>query len=223
MECFAKVFQRVLRVVSKHKTPYFRTANAFIMAIHYLTATSDLWRMTDEEFIRFCLENKHLRLERDARGNIIFMPPTSFETSDRNSEIGFQLRLWNKKTRAGRVTESNGGYFLNNTAMRAPDAAWISNERLQQLSPEELGTFPHIAPDFVVELRSKSDDLVALQDKMNEYIQNGVRLGWLIDPYQERVFVYRADQAMRLVEGFDQQVSGEEILVGFELDLRELR
>jgi len=179
-------------------------------------------KMTDKAFYEFCQRNKDFRFEMDKRGNLIIMPPTFLETSRINNEINFYLMAWAKKDKTGIAFESDGMFTLPNGAKRAPDAFWILKERYFALSQAEREEqFARICPDFVIELRSKSDNLRKLQNKMREYIENGARLGWLIDPSEKRVHIYRGDKT---VEVFDNPkiVSGEDILHGFELDLTEI-
>ncbi len=179
-------------------------------------------KMTDQAFYEFCQRNTDHRFEMDKRGNLIVMPPTFLETSRINNEINFYLTAWAKKDKTGIAFESDGMFTLPNGAKRAPDAFWILKERYFALSQEEREEkFARICPDFVIELRSKSDNLRKLQNKMREYIENGTRLGWLVDPYEKRIHVFRADKT---VEVFDNPttVSGEDVLKDFELDLTEI-
>ena len=179
-------------------------------------------KMTDEDFYKFCQSNEGYQFEMDKRGNLIVMPPTALETSNKNSEINFQLRVWAKKDATGIAFESDGMFTLPNGAKRAPDAFWITKDKYYALSKEEReNRFARIVPDFVIELRSKSDNLRKLQAKMREYIENGVRLGWLIDPTEKKVHIYRADKTVEVLEN-PQTVSGESVLAGFELDLTEI-
>lgn len=178
--------------------------------------------MTDDEFFRFCQDNRDLKFERTADNKIIVMSPTFFITGDRNSEIITQLRMWNKRSRLGRVVDSDTGFYLPNGAMRNPDAAWVSHERLKTIDPTELQKFPHLVPDFIVELKSKSDRFQDLESKMNEWMENGCRLGWLIDADEEKVYVYE-EKSRRVHVGFDSPISGDPILPDFELHLSELR
>lgn len=178
-------------------------------------------KMTAEEFWEFCQENRKLRAELTKDGDVIIMPPTGFETSDRNLEILLQLGNWAKKDRSGKVTESNAGFILKNGAVYALDAAWTDKKRLEKFSAEELKKFLLLCPDFVVELRSESDNITDLQNKMQEYIENGARLGWLIDPKNKRVSVYRANGEVENLEN-PKTISGEDVLVGFELDLTQI-
>lgn len=147
--------------------------------------------LTDDQFYQLCQANRDVRFERTAKGELIVMSPTGGETGDLNSEMNFQLRAWNKQTGLGKVFDSSTGFKLPNGADRSPDAAWVMLDRWEALTPEQRRKFPPLALDFVVELRSASDDLKRLQDKMNEYRDNGVRLGWLIDPQNQRVEIYR--------------------------------
>lgn len=180
-------------------------------------------RMTDEEFFRFCQDNRDVKFERTASGQIIVMSPTTFITGDRNHEILYQLRKWNKKFKQGRAVDSDTGFYLANGAMRNPDAAWVSNERLSKLPAHELDSFPHVCPDFIVELKSKSDSIKDLKAKMDEWLSNGCRLGWLIDADAEIVYVYQQESQIREHKDFNSPLSGEPVLTGFELILSELR
>ncbi|HEX9960593.1 MAG TPA: Uma2 family endonuclease, partial [Pyrinomonadaceae bacterium] len=145
-------------------------------------------KMTDKAFYEFCRRNKDYRFEMDKRGNLIVMPPTFLETSRKNAKINVKLGIWAEKDKTGIAFESDGMFILPNGAKRAPDAFWILKERYFALSQEEREErFARICPDFVIELRSKSDSLRKLQAKMREYIENGARLGWLIDPSEKKV------------------------------------
>lgn len=179
-------------------------------------------KMTDEAFYEFCQRNKNFRFEINAKGELIIMPPTSLETSDKNSEINFQLRGWTKKDKTGKCFESDGLFILPNGAKRAPDASRITKEKYFALSEKEREEqFARIVPEFVIELRSKSDNLCALQNKMREYIENGVRLGWLIDPTEKRVHIYRGDKSVEILEN-PALISGEDVLRDFEFDITEI-
>ena len=178
-------------------------------------------KMTADEFWDFCAQNRKLRAELTKEGDVIIMPPTGFETSDRNLEILLQLGNWAKKDGGGKVTESNGGFVLKNGAIYAPDASWTDKSRLEIFSAEQLKKFLPLAPDFVIELRSESDNFTDLQAKMDEYVENGTRLGWLIDRKNKRVHVYRANGEVEILES-PETVSGEDVLQGFELNLTEI-
>ncbi len=174
---------------------------------------------TDDMFFEFCRVNDELKIERDSHGNIIVMAPTGFETGNRNSGIIAALYNWNQESSLGRVGDSSTGYRLPNGAVRSPDASWVSNERLARINPEALKKFPALCPDFVIELRSEHDSLPALKEKMKEYMDNGCRLGWLIDPEHGQVFIFRGNGTIALVDSFDAILDGEDVLPGFELSL----
>ena len=178
-------------------------------------------RFTDDEFFNFCQMNPKLRIERDEHGQIYINMPTGLETSFRNSDLITEVNLWNRQTRLGRVSEANGGYTLPDTSMRAPDVAWVSNERLATVSKEDLKKFARVCPDFVIELASESDELVHLQKKMEKYLLNGVRLAWLIDPSTTQTLVYQPEQAIESVP-FDQPLTGKDVLPGFVLTVNDL-
>ena|SRR5688500_13367643 len=179
-------------------------------------------RMTDEEFVHFCQDNKGFKFERTSDGQIILISPAGFITGDRNRSIIKQISNWNDQHNLGRAVDSDTGFYLPNGAMRNPDAAWVSHERLKQVNPRELEGFPHLCPDFIVELRSKGDVLKELKDKMEEWMQNGCRLGWLIDADEEIVYVYH-DGKRTVHNDFNNPISGEPVLPGFALNLSELR
>jgi Uma2 family endonuclease len=184
-----------------------------------LKINTKVW--TDDEYFKFCQQNQDLRIETNKDGDLIIMPPTGAETSDRNSELNYQLRGWAKKDGRGKAFESNVEFELPSGAKKSPDASWILKERYDALTQKEREGFPPICPDFVVELRSKSDRLKPIQDKMVEFIENGVRLGWLIDPYKKQVHIYRKNGEIEILEN-PKKVSGEDVLENFELDLEEI-
>jgi Uma2 family endonuclease len=179
--------------------------------------------MTDDEFYTFCVENENIKFEREPDGQIVIMSPTGFNTGRRNAKIIVQLSNWNSKNKLGEVVDSDTGFYLPNGAMRNPDAGWVSNERLASISKSDLEKFPHLVPDFIIELVSKSDYPKNLDTKMKEWIANGCRLGWLIDPFNETVTVYSPGREPEVIKGFDKSVSGGTVLPGFELDLKELK
>ncbi len=176
---------------------------------------------SDAEYFEFCRKHEDLRIETNKAGDLIIMPPTGAETGDKNSELNMQLRNWAKKNGLGKTFDSNTEFKLPSGANRSPDATWILKQRYYALSLEQREKFPPICPDFVVELRSKSDRLKPIQDKMAEYIENGVRLGWLIDPYKKQVHIYRQNGEIEILEN-PKTVSGEDVLEGFDLDLAEI-
>ncbi len=178
-------------------------------------------KMTPDEFWEFCVKNPKLRAELTKEGDVIIMPPTGFETSDRNLEILLQLGNWAKKDKTGIATESNAGFVLPNGATRSPDAAWTLKARLEKFTKEERQKFLPLCPDFVVELRSASDTLKDLKEKLEEFIENGARLGWLIDPQNKTVYVYRPDSETETLKN-PETLSGEDVLENFILDLKEI-
>lgn len=179
------------------------------------------FELTDEQFFTLCQINGNLRLERTAHGDLIVMPPTGGETGNRNADITTQLYVWAKRNGTGAAFDSSTGFKLPDGADRSPDVSWITRERLAQLTPEQKKKFIPLCPDFVLELRSPTDNIEAVQAKMREYMENGARLGLLIDPLTRRVHIYRPDVATEILEN-PQQVSGESVLAGFTLDLREI-
>lgn len=178
-------------------------------------------RITDEQFWQLCDRHQDLQFERTAEGELIIMSPTGGLTSDRNSDINFQLRLWNRNSKLGKVFESSGGFKLPNGANRSPDGAWVELSRWNSLTRQQQEQFVPLCPDFVVELRSPSDSLKAIQNKMQEYLDNGAKLGWLIDPQRQVVEIYRPSRQVEILQS-PNTVSGENILPGFSLDLAEI-
>ncbi len=178
-------------------------------------------KFTDDEFWEFCRQNDEMRIEMTKEGDVIIMPPTGGNTGDRNAEITMQLRIWAKKDRQGKSYDSSTGFKMPDGATVSPDASWVLKERLEQFTAKQLEKFLPLCPDFVVELRSASDSLKDLQTKMTEYIENGARLGWLIDPKNKKVHIYRANSEIEILEN-PRKVSGEDILHNFMLDLREI-
>lgn len=180
-------------------------------------------RMTNEEFFRFCQDNRDFKFEREANGQIVLMSPTHYLTGKQNNEILYQLTAWNKKRKLGECVDSDTGFYLSNGAMRNPDAAWISHQRLKEVSPKDLRSFLSICPNFIVELRSGSDSINELHAKMEEWINNGCLLGWLIDADEETVYIYRPGKEVEQHTNFDQPISGDPVLPEFSLTLSELR
>jgi Uma2 family endonuclease len=177
--------------------------------------------MSDEEFFEFCQLNPELRIERSSEGDLIVMPPTGGKTGIQNVKLIVALGSWSEKDGTGQTFDSSTEFILPNTAGRAPDASWIRNERWSSLSEKEQEQFPPLCPDFVVELRSRTDSLKTLQTKMDEYIANGAQLGWLLDPFERKVHVYRPGMATEILND-PKTVSGDPLLKGFVLDVRLL-
>lgn len=177
--------------------------------------------LTDDEFFALCQLNRDLRFERTSQGDIIIMAPTGAETGVRNSSITGQLYNWAKGDGTGAVFDSSTGFKLPNGADRSPDAAWIPRSRLATLTPKQKEKFLPLYPDFVIELLSPTDTLAVTQAKMDEYIENGSRLGWLIDPEMRQIYVYRPRQAVVILENVA-EIAADPELPGFVLDLCEI-
>ena len=182
---------------------------------------SPLIELTEEQFAQFCELNRDLRIERAANGELEIMSPTKGLADNQNIKITTQLEIWTERNRTGVAFGSSMGYTLPNGAMRSPDASWVPKLRLAALAPEDKNRFIPICPDFVVELRSDTDRLNTLQAKMEEYMENGTRLGWLIDPRDRRVYIYRTGTEIEILEDPD-SVSADPVLPGFTLKLREI-
>lgn len=177
--------------------------------------------MTDDQFFDFCQLNRDFRIERNVFGDLLIMSPTGSETDERNFDLIGQLWIWTKQNGTGVGFGSSGGFTLPNGAIKSPDAAWIQRSRWEAIPSEQRKKFAPICPEFVIELRSETDNLKLLQDKMQEYIDNGTELGWLIDRKQRKVFIYRSQLP---VEELDHPLtlSGENVLPGFILDLSQI-
>lgn len=182
---------------------------------------SNPMKFTDAEFWEFCRQNDEMRIEMTKEGDVIIMPPTGSETGERNSEINFQLKLWAKQDKSGKIYDSSTGFKLPNGATLSPDASWVQNERIEKFTAKQREKFLPLCPDFVLELRSASDNLRDSQEKMQEYMENGARLGWLIDPKTKKVHVYRPNEKAKILDN-PKTVSGEDVLAGFEFDLTEI-
>ena len=177
--------------------------------------------MDEEQFFEFCQLNRGWRIERSAEGDLEVMEPTGGETSNRNSSLNYQLTGWTLQDGTGVAFESNGGFILPNGAMRSPDASWVRRDRLANLTPGQKQRFLPLCPDFVIELRSPSDPLAPIEAKMREYMENGARLGWLIDPVERNVHVYKPNEPVELL-GNPDRLSGEPALPGFVLGLKPI-
>ncbi|TRV46343.1 MAG: Uma2 family endonuclease [Microcystis panniformis Mp_MB_F_20051200_S9] len=176
----------------------------------------DTVNLTDEQFYRLCQVNPDWQLERNVQGELIVMPPVGGISGNREADFISLLWLWNRQTGLGKVFSSATIFRLPNGGDRAPDAAWVSLTRWQALSREEQEKFPPICPDFVIELRSRSDSLPEIQAKMQEYLHSGLRLGWLVNPQQQQVEIYRPQQPVAIME-LPANLSGEDVLPGFSL------
>jgi Uma2 family endonuclease len=178
-------------------------------------------KFDDDFFFALCQANEPTRLERDAHGNIIFMPPTGTETGRYNAELSIEIGIWNRRNKLGYTFDSSTGFKLANSAVRSPDVAWVSLDRWEAIPESDRQGFAPLCPDFVVEIRSKSDDLKDLKEKMEEYRDNGCRLGWLIDRGGKQVFIYRENGSIEIKQGTSVSLSGEDILpdLSIQIDL----
>lgn len=183
---------------------------------------TDALHLTEDEFFAFCQQNRELKIERDADRNIIIMSPTGTESGFYNGNIFAQLAIWNRQTGLGVAFESSTGFLLPNGAVRSPDAAWIPKERYFSFDKQTRQKFLPYCPDIVIELKSFNDRLQDLQKKMEEWIANGTRLGWLIHPENQISYIYRRDGTQEVLQGFHHSLSGEDVLPGFDLNLKEL-
>ena len=166
----------------------------------------------DDFFFDLCQANETVRLERDTNGNIIFMPPTGTDTGRYNADVSGEIWSWNRRMKLGYVFDSSTGFKLPNSAVRSPDVAWVSKEKWEAVAEKDRKGFAPLCPDFVVEIRSASDDLKVLKDKMEEYRTNGCQLGWLIDRAGKQVFIYRENGSIEIKQGISVSVSGEDVL-----------
>jgi Uma2 family endonuclease len=178
-------------------------------------------QLTEEQFVRLCQENPELRIELTARQELMIMAPTGSETGRRNNRLAYRITAWADTEGSGVVFDSSTLFSLPNGAKRSPDVSWVRWERWNALSKEQRDGFAPLCPDFVVELRSPTDRLRGLQEKMLEYIDNGARLGWLIDPLEKRVYIYQPGQPVEVLDD-PPALNGDPVLPGFVLSVREL-
>lgn len=183
--------------------------------------TNPVLEMDEDQFFELCQLNRDLRIERTAKGDLEVMPPTGGETGSRNAMLIHLLTTWALQNGTGVAFDSSTGFELPNGATRSPDAAWVRRERLVNLTAEQKQKFLPLCPDFTIELRSPTDSLPILQAKMQEYVENGARLGWLLDPEERKVHVYQPDETVQVLED-SSKISGDPILPGFTLDLRRV-
>lgn len=184
----------------------------------YILNFDSVCEMTDERFYRLCRNNPEIKFEY-SKGELTVMSPTGGETGKRNAEITAEFVLWNRKTRLGEVFDSSSGFRLPDGAKRSPDVSWVRKERWESLAPEQREKFPPVAPDFILELRSPTDNLKALQEKMQEYRDNGVRLGWLIDCKNRKAEIWRQGEDTEILQS-PETLSGEDVLPGFALNMQ---
>jgi Uma2 family endonuclease len=183
-----------------------------------LTLNLDDVFLTDEQFYNLCVNNPEMNIERSSKGVLIVMPPVGGESGNRESESMIDLGIWNRREQRGYVFSSSTVFKLPNGGDRSPDVSWVERSRWNQLTSDQKKKFPPIAPDFVLEIRSRTDKLSTLQEKMQEYLESGVRLGWLFNPQDQQVEIYRPQQTVE-VRSLPTVLSGEEVLVGFELSM----
>lgn len=175
---------------------------------------------TDDDLFEFCKMNKELRIERDAQQNIIIMSPVGGYSGYYENELITEINIWRRQN-GGVSFSSSTGFLMPNGAMRSPDACWISEARWSKVTEEQKKKFPPVVPNFVAEVRSATDSLKGTKAKMEEWIDNGIRLGWLIDIKNQQVFIYRADDSIEIIVGFEQHINGEGVMEGFGFDLRQ--
>lgn len=183
--------------------------------------TAPVVKMDDEQFFRFCRLNPDLRIERTAQGDLIIMPPAGASSGRWNAKLTFLFEAWASRDGTGQIFDSSTGFNLPNGATRSPDVSWVRNECLDDLDDEEWEKFLPLCPDFVLELRSPSDSLRAVKQKMEDYMQNGARLGWLLDAPRKQVHVYRPNQPPQVLED-PAKLSGGSVLKGFVLVLDQV-
>ena len=176
--------------------------------------------LSAETFFHLAQLNKDLRMELNAEGDLIVMPPTGGNTSIRNARLTRRLGQWAEDEGRGEVLESSGGFRLPNGAIRSPDVSWVSKERLAELTQAQMDKFLPLCPEFVLELRSPTDRLEVVREKMQEYMENGAELGWLLDPQERRVYIYTSEGVEELEH--PQEVVGKGVLEGFVLELEEI-
>ncbi|MTJ19227.1 Uma2 family endonuclease [Dolichospermum sp. UHCC 0299] len=174
--------------------------------------------LSDEQFYQLCQINEYYKFEQTAKDELIILPPSNLITGNREAELNGNLMIWNRQTKLGKVFSSSTVFTLPNGGKRSPDVAWIANERWESLTIQEKEKFAKICPDFVIELRSRTDSLSQLQEKMQEYLNSGLRLGWLIDPQNQQVEIYRQNQSVEIVS-LPTSLSAENVLPGFILEL----
>ena len=174
--------------------------------------------LSDDQFYQLCQINEYYKFEQTAKDELIILPPSNLITGNREAELNGNLMIWNRQTKLGKVFSSSTVFTLPNGGKRSPDVAWIANERWESLTITEKEKFAKICPDFVIELRSRTDSLSQLQEKMQEYLNSGLRLGWLIDPQNQQVEIYRQNQSVEIVS-LPASLSGENVLPGFILEL----
>lgn len=178
--------------------------------------------LSSDEFFDFCRVNEELSFERDEQGNIVLVASTGTISGYYNNSISAQLYNWNKAKQLGKTFDSNTGFTLPDGSQRSPDASWISNKKWAALNLAERQKFAFVCPEFIIELKSINDHLNYLQSKMEMWMNNGVELAWLIDPYEQNIHIYEPLKQVKIISNFKQPVSGEPVLPNFLLDLADL-
>ncbi|NEQ24226.1 MAG: Uma2 family endonuclease [Microcoleus sp. SIO2G3] len=177
-----------------------------------------LIELNDDQFEQLCRNHRDLNFERTAKGELVIVSPVGSEGGSREAGLIGRLFVWNEQTRLGIVFSSSSGFRLPNGAIRSPDAAWVSIDRWENLTPDERKKFAPLCPDFAIELRSETDEITDLQQKMQEYLDNGLRLGWLINPQDQQVEIYRVGRSKQVCDR-PLKLNGEDVLPGFVLDI----
>ena len=178
-------------------------------------------KISDKHFEQICRKNRDFKIEQTAAGELIIMPPTLPDSGWRNNDLSTDVTNWARKDKTGIVFDSSTYFTLPNDARRSPDVAWMRREKWDSLTASQREKISRIVPDFVIELRSSTDSVKALQSKMKEYIENGVKLGWLIDPKNRKVHIYRANGETEMLEN-PETLDGEDVLIGFKLNVQEI-
>ncbi len=189
----------------------------------YLLSFPEGLKWSDGELFDFCQQNPELNIERDAEQNIIIMSPTGSLSGAYSSTLLIELGVWNKSKKTGLVFDSSTGFTLPDGSMRSPDVSWVSYEKWNQLSDEQKSKFAPVCPEFVVEVKSPTDSLDVLKNKMKAYLKNGTHLGWLFDVDNEMVYIYSPNYQQKVIKGFDQSLAADDTLPGFSMDLRLLK
>jgi len=179
--------------------------------------------MSEEEFFNFCEQNRDLRIERDANKQIFIMAPVNSLGGSQNANVSADLTIWNRKFKLGICFDSSTGFTLPDGSVFSPDASWMPIEKWNSLPKTEQLKFAAVCPDFIIELKSTSDNIKDLKIKMQKWIENGTRLAWLINADAQQTIIYKADGSVEIADGFDRKLSGENILVDFEFDLSILK
>lgn len=202
-----------------------KQTSPLITQIFDLGGTCTIEGLNKSQFKLLAARYPELQMEREKNGKINIMAPVKGGSGIRENKLNYRVRHWRMEQDIGETFSPSTGFELPSGAVKSPDAAWISQEKMDLLTAEQIeDEFIPAVPDFIVELRSKSDKISKLKQKMEKtWIANGVRLGWLIDPYKEKAYIYRMDGSIEILEGFDRKLSGETVLKGFKLDLREFK